>query len=310
MADERALWVVVDEVDDELVNQLSAAATARNVRLLTVDAGTVDLLQLPQLGTRDLLYRIGGSHRACVAEQLLWGPGVATFYADSLGPHRLLDTQELVLARAGVPVPRATYALPANRAELRFAVDELGGLPIVIKRPGSSLGLGVMRLDTWTSLVGVVDALRAEGGDAFTLMAYVAPAVHWRVIVVADEVVACYRNPTRDGDFRTEVHEENTADFSAPVPAIAADAARAATTALGLRCAGVDVLVHEGGSVVVLEANFPFYFGHPKRAGGPDVALRMVDALLAFSPPSSQTHDDVPGGGASSCLGSHDVGPE
>ncbi len=281
MTDERALWVVVDEVDDELVTHLAAAATARDVRLLTVDAGAVDLLQLPQLGDGDMLYRIGGSHRACVAEQLLWGQDVATFYGDSLGPHRLLDTQELLLARAGVPVPRATYALPATVDELRHAVDELGGFPIVIKRPGSSLGVGVMRLDTWTSLVGVVDALRAEGGDAFTLMAYVAPAVHWRVIVVADEVVASYRNPVSDDDFRTEVCEENDADFSAPVPPLAADAARAATTALGLRCAGVDVLVHESGAVVVLEANFPFYFAHPKRTGGVDVALRMVDALLA-----------------------------
>jgi len=281
MADGPSLWLVVDDVQDELVRHLAAAATTRQVALLTVDAGTVDLLQLPQLGAGDLLYRIGSSHRACVAEQLLWSPQVTTFYADALGPHRLLDTQELVLARAGVPVPKAAYALPTTVEQLRTTVDALGGLPIVIKRPGSSLGEGVMRLDTWTSLVSVVDALRAEGGDAFLLMSYVAPAVHWRVIVVDDVVVASYRNPMRDGDFRTEVREDNPADFEATVPPQAATAARSATTALGLRCAGVDVLVHDSGTAVVLEANFPFYFAHPKRAGGVDVALAMVDALLA-----------------------------
>lgn len=279
MPEPQHLFVVVDDGPNALSDDLVAAARARGLACVLVDASGVDPLDLPQLGAGDLLVRVGGSHRAMLAEQLLCGPEVATLYADPLGPHRLWDTAPLLLARHGVPVPRATYALPRTEAELRRAVEALGGLPIVLKRPGHSLGNGVMRLDTWTSLVSVVDAFRIDG-DQLTLMAYIHPAVHWRVIVVDGAVAAAYRNAPRGDGFRTWVDEADAEAFSTPPPPRAADAAIRATAALGLRAAGVDVLVHESGEVVVLEANLPFWFAHCKRAGGVDVAGCLVDALL------------------------------
>ena len=277
---ERSFFLVLDQAPCELVRQLVDAASGRTLQTVLVRADQVDPLQLPQLGEGDLLYRVGTSHRACVAEQLLCGPGVATFYDTVLGPHQIWDNAPLVLSRAGVPVPAAVYALPANEAELRAAVDALGGLPVVLKRPGHSLGAGVMRLDTWPSLRSVVDGFRETVGDAFVLMAYVAPAVHWRLFVVDGEVVASYQNPTRDDDFRTHVEEGRPELFTASPSPSTIDAAIQATRALGLRFGGVDVLVHDSGQPYVLEVNFPTYFGHPKRAVGLDVAGLMLDALL------------------------------
>ena len=278
----RRFFLVLDQPPCELVCQLADAASARRLQVVSVRADQADPLQLPQLGEGDLLYRVGTSHRACVAEQLLCGPGVATFYDDLLGPHLMWDNPTLALSRRGVPVPASVFALPGNESELRAAVDALGGLPVVLKRPGHSLGAGVMRLDTWPSLRSVVDGFRETVGDALVLMAYVTPAVHWRLFVLDDAVVASYQNPVRDDDFRTHVVESRPELFMASPTEPTCDAAIQATRALGLRFGGVDVLVHDSGQPYVLEVNFPAYFAHPKRAVGLDVAGRMVDALLRY----------------------------
>ncbi|MGH1341877.1 MAG: ATP-grasp domain-containing protein [Nannocystales bacterium] len=279
-------FIVLDDGPCALSEQLVAAAGKRGLACALVVSAVVDPLELPQLGPGDLLYRVGVSDRATVAEQLLCGPGVATLYQDTMGPHRLIDTQCLFLSRHDVPVPAAVYSLPRNAVELRAAVESVGGLPVILKQPGHSLGVGVMRLDSWSALHSVVDMLRASVGDQVVLMAAIEPAVHWRVIVVAGECAAAYRNPVRPDDFRTCVVEEPEY-FQIPAPPAALDAAVRATEALGLRCGGVDVLVHESGEVYVLEVNFPFYFGHPMQAANIDVAAAMVDALL--SAPSDST---------------------
>ncbi len=283
-------FIVLDEGPCVLSDQLVAAAGTRGLGCALVVSAIVDPLELPQLGPGDLLYRIGVSDRAAVAEQLLCGPGVATFYQDDLGPHRLIDTQCLFLSRHDIPVPAAVYSLPRNEAELRAAVDSVGGLPVILKQPGHSLGVGVMRLDSWTALHSVVDMLRASVGDQVVLMAAIEPAVHWRIIVVAGACVAAYRNPARPDDFRTYVVEEREY-FEQPAPPDAVDAALRGTEALGLTCGGVDVLVHDSGAVYVLEVNFPFYFAHPMQAAKVDVAAAMVDALLS-APCDSTPRDE------------------
>jgi len=301
------LFIVLDEGPCVLSEQLVAAAGARGLACALIVAAIVDPLELPQLGPGDLLYRVGVSDRATVAEQLLCGPGVATFYRDALGPHRLIDTQCLFLSRHDVPVPAALYSLPRNEAELRAAVDSVGGLPVILKQPGHSLGVGVMRLDSWSALHSVVDMLRASVGDQVVLMAAIEPAVHWRIIVVAGTCAAAYRNPYRPDDFRTYVVEEPDY-FDRPAPPAAIDAALRATEALGLTCGGVDVLVHDSGSVYVLEVNFPFYFAHPMQAANIDVAAAMVDALL--SAPSGSTRRDEPSSTAAGVLSDSTRGDE
>ena len=278
MSVEPRLFVVTDGDEEGLVDPLSAAATARGLPCIVVQAAEVDLLDVPQLGHGDLLYRVGGSHRAIVVEQLLFGPGVATFYGTEDGPHRLVDTQPLFLARRGVPVPRAVYSLPPHETQLRAAVEALGGLPVILKRPGHSLGLGVMRLDTWVSLVSVVDAFRQECDAQFTLMANIEPAVHWRVVIVGGHAVCAYVNSRREGDFRTHIRAGET---KREAPESVVNAAIQAARALGLGAGGVDVLEHESGQVYVLEVNFPFYFQDAMEAVGVNIADLLLGALLA-----------------------------
>lgn len=283
MSTKQRLFIVADEDGDELVTQLAQAANSRDLTCALVLADRADPLDLPQLGPGDMLYRVGTSHRACVAEQLLYSPETATFYEDPLGPHLQCDTQTLWLARRGIPVPRALYTLPKGDAELRAAVEALGGFPVVLKQPGHSLGVGVMLLDNWVSLRSVVDGLREAMGDQVTMMAAIEDSVHWRVIVLGDAVAASYINPVRPEDFRTHVIEQDPSLFTATPKADVERIAIDAVVALRLSFGGVDVLVHPSGQMYVLEVNFPCYFGHPARAVGLDVAGAMVDALLLKS---------------------------
>jgi glutathione synthase/RimK-type ligase-like ATP-grasp enzyme len=226
-----------------------------------------------------MLYRPAISNAAVLAEQLLCHEQVATFYAHPWGAHLLWDQQTLLLARAGVPTPRTFHRVPRDRDQLRHIVAALGGFPVILKALGGSLGVGVMRLDSFPALFSVVDYALSRG-SSLNLMACVEPATHWRVVVVGDSIAAAYRNQPDDDDFRTHV-EDRPEDFLGEAPPEVLETAIRATQLLGLEFGGVDLLEHDSGRVYLLEVNFPCYFGHPKEIAGVDVAGVMLDHLRA-----------------------------
>lgn len=275
------LAIVTDDVDDELTAQLRRAAEARGLEVSCALIDTFDHVQPPLLDAGDLLYRVAVTHTAHVIEQTLCHPGVATCYARPLGPHVFLDNQSMILARHGVPTPRTFHAMTTDRQALRRRVEALGGLPVILKVPGRSLGVGVVRADSWPALFSVADALHSAHGEDVHMMSCVEPADHWRAFVVGDTIAATYLNAPLDDDFRTGVDEDDLTSFQTPAPPQVHDLARQACAALGLEFGGVDVLVHPSGRAYVLEVNFPCYFGHPMRAARIDVAGALIDHLSA-----------------------------
>lgn len=274
------LYVLVDNTPESMIQQLRRACERRGVECALIDAGRFDMVDIEPLEPGAMFYRPATSHRSYVIEQLLVHQEVVTFYPDALGPHLILDNQALFLTRMGIPTPRAFYSLETRRAELRRQVEALGGLPVILKVPGRSLGVGVMRLDSWPALYSVAEAIAAERGQNATLMSCVEPAEHWRVLVVGDAVAAAYLNQAVEEDFRTWVDEEDQEAFLRPAPPEVLQVAVQATEAVGVEFGGVDVLWHPSGRAYVLEVNFPCYFGHPWDAARIDVAGVMVDHLL------------------------------
>jgi len=274
------LYVVCDGRRSRLEEQLEHACLEQGVEMIEIDAEDFDLVGTPPLEDGAMLYRVATSHRAIVVEQMLAHPRVATFYSHPLGAHLIHDNQALLLARCGIPTPRAIFALTDDRAQLRAFVEHLGGFPVVLKVPGRSLGVGVMRLTDWSTLFSVVDQVYATQGAYATLMSSIEPATHWRVIVVGEQTCA-YINPSRQDDFRTHVDEEKPEYFEQEAPAEVIEVARDACAVLGLEMGGVDVLEHESGRAFVLEVNFPSYFAHPFDAGSDDVAAMMLSHLRA-----------------------------
>jgi len=157
-------------------------------------------------------------------------------------------------------------------------VDALGGFPLVVKSGGGEGGVGTLIADSMPALRSLLDLLLAQGQHP-TLLAFVPDAVHLRLVVVGDEVVTAYRNPTRPGDFRSEPSDD-PADYEIELDPSHAEIAVAASHVVGYAFAGVDLLLHPSGRAYLLEANFPCYFPQAEMFGA-DVAGAMLDYLEA-----------------------------
>lgn len=273
------LAFVDDGTPAETGDLLAAACAARGIGFDRVAATGFAFDPAARLPPGSLLYRGGVSLAAERVEQFLHGPGVATFHADPQGPFFLPDNAPLLFQRHGLPVPRQLPLLGSDRDVLRAAVQRLGGLPLVVKLGGGEGGIGTIRVDSLAALFSLADYLLA-GGKSPSLCAYVPEALHWRVVVVGGRAVAAYPNPIDDDDFRSHGTDDAAACTATPDPALAALAV-AATAALRLEFAGVDLLAHASGRLFVLEANFPCYFAHAELLAGIPIAAAMVDHLAA-----------------------------
>ncbi len=275
------LFLIDDGVPEETLGLLGQAAEDRGIETLVIQAAGFDFRPERRLEAGDLLFRPATSLRAIRVEQFLYRPGVGTLYS---GPEDIYfdpTSPILRMQAAGVPTPRCFYATNAERGLLDDFAERLGGYPIVVKAGGGSLGVGTLIAESAAALYSLVDYLVAQGISPL-LCAYVADALHWRLIVVAEAVVASYTSPIPAGDFRTGASED--ADDHARVPSAAlCEAALKAVHCQHTRFGGVDLLEHSSGRVYVLEANFPCYFPQAQLVGGADVAGAMIEALRLSS---------------------------
>ncbi|HEU0169068.1 MAG TPA: 2OG-Fe(II) oxygenase [Chloroflexota bacterium] len=275
----RRFFCVDDGVPEETVRLLREACTARGVQFVPIDPRTFDYEPGRQLSPGALLYRPAVSLAARRVEQFLYAEGVATFYSQPDGVFFDCITSPLYFERAGLPIARTIYCSTTDRETLRSYVRQLGGLPIVVKLLGASSGIGVIRVDSLAALFSLIDYLRSQGSNPL-LCAYVPDAVHWRLVVVGEQVVAAYRNITDTDDFRTYA-DHDPANYSIEVRPDMAEVAVGACRLLGHEFGGVDVLEHASGRLYLLEANFPAYFPQAQLVTGVDIAGAMVDHLLA-----------------------------
>jgi len=268
-----------DQVPETTVRLLRAAAVRRGVVFDLVQASTFDYDPKRRARPGDLLYRPAISAAAQRVEQFLSHPLAANFHADADGAHFVPVNASLIHSRAGLPVPRYFYCTDSQREYLLEQVEELGGFPVVLKVPGGSRGIGVMRADSAPALLSLVDYALSMNQTPL-LMAYIPDAVHWRVVVVGDRAVAAYRNPPDTDDFRSYGSLDG-ADFTATPEATLANMAVRAVKALRLELGGVDILEHRSGRLYLLESNFPLYHAHAETVAGIDVSGAMIEHLVA-----------------------------
>lgn len=273
------IFYVNDGVPHTTTSSLRWACARRGVEFVEIDARRFDFHPERQLDPGDLLYRAGISDLAERVEQFLFTPGVATFYADAAGPWFSYNDSILLFTRAGVTIPRTVRLLSKNRDWLRQTAADLGGLPLVLKMPGYSRGVGVIKVESFASLFSLADLMIEEGRSPL-LTSFIADATHWRVVVVGGRAVAHYRNVFEQDDFRTH-GSDDPADFAVPLPPGMEQLAVQAVDCLRFEYGGVDILEHPSGRQYVLECNFPAYFSHAQEVAGVDVGMAMVDYLIA-----------------------------
>jgi tetrahydromethanopterin:alpha-L-glutamate ligase len=173
------------------------------------------------------------------------------------------------LEAAGIPHPRTVLASDVG------LVDRPRGRVVVKPRRGAG-GRGV-RLVEAATLPGP-GADHPTGADE-VVQAYVHAEHDYRVTVVGGEAVAWMKRTPAPGDFRTNL-ALGAAAHSCPCPgAELAAVAVAATGALGLEVAGVDLAVGPAGAVV-FEANPAPTTWMPEEGAARAVADAVASLLL------------------------------
>ncbi|MHB8632482.1 MAG: ATP-grasp domain-containing protein [Thermoplasmatota archaeon] len=188
-----------------------------------------------------------------------------------------------ILVRQGVPTPRTTVIRATE--DIDDAIDQVGGVPCVVKLLEGTQGIGVMLAESREGLEAMLQAFWSLGKTVL-LQEFVAESRgrDVRAFVVGDEVVAAMRREGPLGEFRSNIHRGGT---GRPVALSKTDRDQvlAAVRALGLQVAGVDFLESKSGPQVI-EVNASPGFQGLEQATGIDIAAAVVRYAAALGGPS------------------------
>ena len=268
--------------------RLLEAAKARGFRARLIDVLRCDLLletDNPRLfhkgkevrGLSAAIPRIGASVTQAglaVTRQLeaMHVPLLNNAAAIAKSRDKLAALQQL--AAAGVRIPRTVLA--RGGGDVSGLVEQVGGLPAILKLIQGTQGVGVMIAHSEAEVTSILGTLW-DLGQEILLQEFIGEARgrDLRAFVVGDRVVGAMRREARRGEFRSNLHRGG---FGSPAQ-LSADYAEAAVRAvrvLGLDVAGVDLLESERGPLV-MELNSSPGFEGLEKATGIDVAGEIVE---------------------------------
>lgn len=157
-----------------------------------------------------------------------------------------------ILSRKGVHIP-VTGCANSTR-DTKELIKMVGGAPVIIKLLESTKGIGVVLAETNKAAESVISAfsslkanilvqefIKESGGEDL------------RCFVIGDKVVAAMKRKAPKGEFKANIHQGATA-FPVKLTPQERVMAIKATSALGLRVAGVDIIESSDGPKV-LEVN-------------------------------------------------------
>lgn len=183
-----------------------------------------------------------------------------------------------LLAAGGIDVPRTVMA--HGGANLKRLVDEVRGLPCIIKLLRGTQGVGVMIANTLAEAETIVRTFWELGQDV-CLQEFVAESrgKDIRVLVVGDVAIGAMRRTAKAGEFRSNIHrggEGKPVRLDKQMAKLAVDAAKL----IGLELCGVDMLESKHGPQV-MELNSSPGFEGLERATKQDIAGAIVQHALA-----------------------------
>lgn len=181
-----------------------------------------------------------------------------------------------VLARKGLGMPSTSFAHSThNTGDL---ISLVGGAPLIVKLLNSTQGKGVILAETKKAAESVIEAFR--GLDAhFLVQEFIKEAggADIRCFVIGEKVVAAMMRKAAEGDFRSNLHSGGSAEKIKITPT-ERKLAVAATKAMGLQVAGVDIVRSHRGPLI-LEVNSSPGLQGIEGTTGKDVASLMIEYL-------------------------------
>ena len=160
----------------------------------------------------------------------------------------------LLLSRNNIPIPR-TSSVP-NESAIEDAHKRVGGkFPVIIKTLKGTQGVGVMKIDSMSSLTGVCQSLWKYNADLL-IQEFFEMKSDIRTLVVGGKILAAAERiqAPDNKDFRNNVHQGATTEpYSLSKKEI--DVIKAAARATGAVYCGVDHFVDKKGNPYIIEVN-------------------------------------------------------
>ena len=160
----------------------------------------------------------------------------------------------LLLGRNNIPIPR-TSSVP-NEESIEDAHQRVGGkFPVIIKTLKGTQGVGVMKIDSMSSLTGVCQSLWKYDADLL-IQEFFEMKSDIRTLVIGVKILASAERiqPTDNKDFRNNVHQGATTEpYDLSKKEI--DVIKAAARASGAMYCGVDHFVDKKGNPYIIEVN-------------------------------------------------------
>ncbi|MCA9301016.1 RimK family alpha-L-glutamate ligase [Candidatus Nomurabacteria bacterium] len=184
-----------------------------------------------------------------------------------------------LLSRSGVGIPKTVFS--RNTADIDDLIEEIGGLPVIIKLARGTHGNGVVLAETKKAAKSVLQALylNNEDGTNILLQEFVHESAgeDIRAFVVGGRVVASVRRQSLDDDFRSNTHQGGTPTAIKLTDEEKKTAIKAAKT-MGLPICGVDMMRSSRGPLV-LEVNSSASLKAVETVTGRNVASKVIDYI-------------------------------
>lgn len=181
-----------------------------------------------------------------------------------------------ILSRHGIGMPATAFV--RNRADVRPAINMVGGAPVVIKLLEGTQGIGVILAPEVKIAEAIIETLHSTKQNVL-IQSFIAESKgsDIRALVVGDRVVAAMRRIASGDEFRSNVHRGGKVERVQLDPEAEQQAVRSAQI-MGLRVAGVDMLESNDGPLVMEVNSSPGLEGI-EAATGLDVAGAIVDYI-------------------------------
>jgi len=183
-----------------------------------------------------------------------------------------------ILSRHDIAMPATAFV--RNRADVRPAIERVGGAPVVIKLLEGTQGIGVILAPQVKVAEAIIETLHSTRQNVL-IQKFISESRgrDIRALVVGDRVVAAMRRVAAGDEFRSNVHRGGSVEAVQLDPAYEAVAVRSAQI-MGLRVAGVDMLEGEEGPLVMEVNSSPGLQGI-EQATKLDVAGAIIDYIAA-----------------------------
>ena len=181
-----------------------------------------------------------------------------------------------ILSRHNIDMPATAFV--RSRADVRPAIERVGGAPVVIKLLEGTQGIGVILAPEIKVAEAIIETLHSTRQNVL-IQRFVQESRgrDIRALVVGDRVVAAMRRSATGDEFRSNVHRGGSVEAVELSTEYEQAAVRSAQI-MGLKVAGVDMLMGSDGPLVMEVNSSPGLQGI-ETATNLDVAGAIIDFI-------------------------------